>query len=133
MSILLYGCTTRTLTNRIEKKLDGNYTRMLRDVLNKSWREHPIKRQLYGHLPTISKTIQIRWVRHAGFCWRSNGELISYVLQWDPSHGPARVRRPARTYLQQLSTDSGISMEDQRGAMYDRYEWGGGEGQGNLC
>ena len=27
--ILLYGCTTWTLTRRLEKKLDGNYTRML--------------------------------------------------------------------------------------------------------
>ena len=29
VSILLYGCTTWTLTERLEKKLDGNYTRML--------------------------------------------------------------------------------------------------------
>ena len=29
VSILLYGCTTWTLTKRLEKKLDGNYTRML--------------------------------------------------------------------------------------------------------
>ena len=29
-SILLYGCTTWTLTKRMEKMLDGNYTRMLR-------------------------------------------------------------------------------------------------------
>ena len=35
-SILLYGCTTRTLTKQLEKKLDGNYTRMLRAILNKS-------------------------------------------------------------------------------------------------
>ena len=41
VSILLYGCTTWTLTKRLEKKLDGNYTRMLRVVLNKSWRQHP--------------------------------------------------------------------------------------------
>ena len=33
-SILLYGCTTWTLTQRLEKKLDGNYTRMLRAILN---------------------------------------------------------------------------------------------------
>ena len=26
MSILLYGCTTWTLTKRLEKKLNGNYT-----------------------------------------------------------------------------------------------------------
>ena len=28
VSILLYGCTTWTLTKRLKKKLDGNYTRM---------------------------------------------------------------------------------------------------------
>ena len=38
VSILLYGCSTWTLTKRKEKKLDGNYTRMLRAILNKSWR-----------------------------------------------------------------------------------------------
>ena len=41
LSILLYGCTTWTLTKRLKKKLDGNYTRMLRAILNKSWRQHP--------------------------------------------------------------------------------------------
>ena len=45
VSILLYGCITWTLTKRIEKKLDGNYTRMLRAVLYKSWRQHPTKQQ----------------------------------------------------------------------------------------
>ena len=49
-SILLYGCTTWTLTKRLEKKLDGNYTRMLRAILNKSWQQHPTRHQLYGHL-----------------------------------------------------------------------------------
>ena len=58
--ILLYGCTTWTLTKWMEKKLDGNYTRMLRAILNKSWRQHPTKHQLYGHLPPITKTIQVR-------------------------------------------------------------------------
>ena len=32
-SILLYGCTTWTLTKRLEKKLDGNYTSNLEQVL----------------------------------------------------------------------------------------------------
>ena len=53
VSILLYGCTTWTLTKRMEKKLDSNYTRMLRAILNKSWRQHPTKQQLYDHLPPI--------------------------------------------------------------------------------
>ena len=43
VSILLYGCTTWTLTKRLEKKLDGHFTRMLRALLIKSWRQHPNK------------------------------------------------------------------------------------------
>ena len=80
ISILLYGCTTWTLTKRLEKKIDGNYTRMLRAILNKSWRQHPTKHQLYGHLPPITKIIQVRRTRHAGHCWRSMDELIRDVL-----------------------------------------------------
>ena len=38
VSILLYGSTTWTLTKQPEK-LDGNYTRMLRVILNKSRRQ----------------------------------------------------------------------------------------------
>ena len=64
MSQLLYGCTMWTLTTCMEKKLDGNYTRMLRAVLNKSWRQHSAKQQLCVYLPPITKTIQIRWTRH---------------------------------------------------------------------
>ena len=79
-SILLYGCTTWTLTKRLEKKLAGNYTRMLRAILNKSWRQHPTRHQLYGHLPPITKTFQVRRTRHVGHCWRSRDELISDVL-----------------------------------------------------
>ena len=58
--MLLYGCTTWTLTKWLEKKLDGNYTRMLRAILSKSWRQHPTRQQLYGHLPPLMKTIQVR-------------------------------------------------------------------------
>ena len=99
VSILLYGCTTWTLTKRLEKKLDGNYTRMLRAILNKSWRQHPTKHQLYGHLPPITKTIQVRRTRHAGHRWRSRDELISDVLLWTPTYGQAKTGRPARTYI----------------------------------
>ena len=35
--ILLYGFTTWMLTKCMEKKLHGNFTRMLRAILNKSW------------------------------------------------------------------------------------------------
>ena len=123
VSILLYGCTTWTLTKRLEKKLDGNYTRMLRAILNKSWRQHPTRRQLYGHLPPITKTIQVRRARHAGHCWRSKNELVSDVLLWTPTYGQAKAGRPARTYIQQLCEDTGCNPEDLPGAMNDRVKW----------
>ena len=120
VSILLYGCTTWTLTKRMEKKLDGNYTRMLQPILNKSWRQHPKKQQLNGHLLPITKTIQVRRTRHVGHCWRSRDELISDILLWTLSHERANAKRPARTYIQQLCADTGCSLEDLPGAMDDR-------------
>ena len=122
VSILLYGCTSWTLTKRLEK-LDGNYTRMLRAILNKSWRQHPTKHQLYGHLPLISKTIQVRWTRNAGHCWRSRDELISDVLLWTPTYGQAKAGWPARTYIKQLREDMGCSPEDLPEAMNDGEKW----------
>ena len=55
VSVLLYGCTTWTLTKRLEKKLDGNYTRMLRAILNKSWRQYPTRRQLSKKLSKLDE------------------------------------------------------------------------------
>ena len=98
VSILLYGCTTWTLTKHMEKKVDSNYTRMLGAILNKFWGQHPTKQQLYAHFPPIMKTHQVRWTRHARHCWRSRDKLINGVLLWIPSHGWAKAGRPARTY-----------------------------------
>ena len=121
--LLLYGCTTWTLTKRLEKKLDGNYTIMLRAILNKSWRQHPTRHQLYGHLPPITKTIQIRRTRHAGHYSRSRDKLISDVLLWIPTYDQAKAGRPAQTYIQQLCDDTGCSPKDLPEAMNDREKW----------
>ena len=89
VSILLCRCTTWTLTKRLEKKLDGNYTRMLRAILNKSLRQHPTRYQLYGHLPPITKTIKVRRTRHAGHCWRSKEE---WCTPMEPHIWPSKSR-----------------------------------------
>ena len=107
----------------MKKKLDGNFTRMLRAILNKSWRQHHTKQPLYGHLQPIMKTIKVGWTRHARHCRRSKDELISNVLLWTFSHGQAKAGWPARTYIQQLCADMGCSPEDLPEAMDDREEW----------
>ena len=101
----------------------GNYTRMLRAIFNKSWRQHPTRHQLYDHLPPITKTIQVRRTRHAGHCLRSRDELISDVLLWTPTHGRAKAGRPSWTYIQQLCEDTGCCPEDILEAMNDREKW----------
>ena len=107
----------------LTKKLDSNYTRMLRAILNKSWQQHPTKHQLYGHLPSIMKTIQVRRNRHAWHCWRSRDKLISDVLLWTPTYGRAKAGWPAQTFIQQLCEDTECSSEDLPEAMNDREKW----------
>ena len=103
--------------------LDGNYTRMLWAILNKSWKQHPTKQQLYSHLPPIAKTIQVRQAKHVGHYWRSWDELISDVRQWTPSYWWAKAGRPSRTYIHQLCADTGCRLEDLSEAMDDRDGW----------
>ena len=122
VSILLYRCTTWALTKRMEKRLDGNYARM-RAILNKSWRQHPTKHQLYSHLPPITKNINVRQTRHAIHCWRSRDDLITDVLPWTPAQGRAKTGRPAWTYIQQLCEDTWCSPDDLPEAVNDREEW----------
>ena len=117
LSILMYGCTTWTLTKCIEKKnwrqlhknSASNIKQDLRAALYKAADVRP---------PTIvqkkKKTLKGRRTRHWGHCWRSRDEFLSEILLWTPSHG-----RPARTYIQQLCADTGCRQEDQPEAMDD--------------
>ena len=132
VSILLYRRTTWMLTKRLEKKLDGNYTRMLPAILNKSWGQHPTehqlydhpkKQQLYGYLPPITKTIQVRRTRHEGHCWSSRDGLISDILLWTLSHDRTKEGRPTWTYIQQLCDDTGWSPGDLPEAMNNSEGW----------
>ena len=111
------------LKNKIIRKSFSNEPVEKRILKNRgSWRQHPTRHQLYGHLPPITKTIQVRRARHAGHWWRSRDELISDVLLWTPTHGRAKAGRPARTYIQQLCEDTGCCPEDLPRAMNDREE-----------
>ena len=84
VSILLYGCTTWTLTitagEKARRQLHQNAVSNIERVLEVT----PHKQQLYGYLPPIMKTIQVRRTRLLGHCWRSRDELISDVLLWTP-------------------------------------------------
>ena len=113
--------SNKTAGEEARRQLHKNAASNLEQVLFE--RQHPTRHQLYGHLPPITKTIQVRRTRHAGHCWRSRDELISDVLLCTPTHGCAKAGRPARTYIQQLCEDTGCCPEDLPRAMNDREEW----------
>ena len=122
-SVLVYGSASWTLAKKCEKRIDGAYTRMLRVALNKSWRDHPTNKELYGNTPKISSTIRQQRMRFAGHCWRSKEELIAAVLLWNPKHGKRSEGRPRKTYIDQLLDDTGCRLEELPNAMEDRVGW----------
>ena len=74
--------SNKTLGEKARWEL-GNYKRMLHAILNKSWKQHPTKQQLYDHLPLILQTIQVRQIRHVEHYWISRNKLkltFSYGL-----------------------------------------------------
>ena len=83
----------------------------------------PHKAAAVRSLTTHHETINVRWTRYAGHCWRSKDELISDVLLWTPSHGRTKAGQPAWTYIQQLCADMGCSPEDPPEAMDDKEGW----------
>ena len=102
-----------------KKKLDCNYTRMSRAILNKSWKQCPTKQQMYDHLPSISKNIQLRRTSHAGHCSRIKDELLSDILLCTPTHRRDNVG----TQQKLICANTGRSLEDLPGEMNDGDGW----------
>ena len=107
----------------MEKKLDGNYTRVMQGIVSKSCRQHPTTQQLYSHLPLFKETIKARRIKHTRHLWISKDELISGILLWTPLYGRAKAGRPASNYIQPLCADKVYSLEDIPGVMDDRNGW----------
>ena len=94
--------------------------------LNKSYAASNIE-QVMEAAPHKAAAVQPPTTYHENYpswtnktCRRSRDELISDVLLWTPSRKRAKAGRPARTYIQQLCTDTGCKPEDLPEAMDDR-------------
>ncbi|KAI8519362.1 hypothetical protein Bbelb_026190 [Branchiostoma belcheri] len=118
--ILLYGAETWTLTTRLENKLDGTYTRLLRRAQNMSWKQHPTMATIYGKLPLVSHRLKQRRVRFAGHCFMASGEIISSLSLWRPS-GKSYSRK--LTYPRMISRYTGFDIDDLKSTMADRSLW----------
>ena len=102
----------------MEKKLDENYSRMLRETSpGGSTSQGSSCTAIYHPSRKLSKLDEPGMRDTAG---EYKDELINDVLLWTPSHGRAKAVRPTRTYIQQLCVDTGYSPEDLSEA---REEW----------
>jgi hypothetical protein len=122
-SVLLYGCEAWTVTPKLEKQLNGCYTRLLRTVHNVHWSKHMTNQELYSGQPKISDKIKKRRLRFAGHCYRSKHESVSKLVLWTPKHGRRKPGRPALTYIDILKRDTGLPPDDIKTAMQDRSVW----------
>ena len=118
--ILLYRSETQTLNTRQTRKLDGNYTNMLRRVQNIHWSEHRTLREIYSGIPSISNTLKRRRLCFAGHCYRAKGEVISDVLLWKR---PLPIRSRKLTYTDMLSRDTGMNVDELGKGNRDRGQW----------
>ena len=113
---MLIGLSTttvfRTIKNKNLRKCLQKKARILCAVLNKSWKQHPTKQQLYCHLPPILQTIQVFRARHIVNNWRSKDPLIREILQRTTTYRHTCVVRPAKTYIHEPCADIGYHLED---------------------
>ena len=125
VSVLLYGCETWTLNKKMNKSLDGCYTRMLRKVLNVSWTQHIPNTTLYGDIPPLSEVIRKRRLRFAGHCYRQHQEQsVAELVLWEPKHGQRGRGGQTKTFVDTLREDTGCtSTEEIANCMEDRTVW----------
>ena len=112
--MLLYGRTTWTLVKRFEKKFSQNYKRMLHaaccfeQILGAASHKTATVRPLTAH----HANHQIKQTAYARYFWKSKDEFISIILQWITPHGDTSIGWPTKTYIHQLSVDTGCCLKD---------------------
>ena len=91
-SILLYGSEPWSLNVAKRKRLDGEYTKMLRAIYNLSWMDHPTNASVYGSLPRISEVVRCRRLALAGHTARHNEPAGRYPDSQSLSHAFATYK-----------------------------------------
>ena len=89
---------------------------MLRAIKSKHCNLHLTNKELYTNIPKISDTTR----KQRGNCCRSNDELASDLLLWNPKHGMRSRSRPRKSYIDQLKEDTMLNIEELPTAMNDR-------------
>ena len=110
-SILFYGCETWSMTNTLNKLIDGAHSRLLRYAFNVHWSELISNASIFEKHSHASNIIRRRRLRFAGHCIRSTGlnnstlQPISQLIFWEKSGSFRRGGQQVKTYPQTLAYD----------------------------
>ncbi len=107
----------------MEKRLNGNFTRLLRKVLNVIWSDRMTNQQLYGQLPPITDIYRERHLRSLGHVWQREEQTLHSLLLWEPQHGKCSRGRPTTALINQICFDANLTREKLGRGMVDRDWW----------
>ena len=93
---------------------------MPRVVKSMIWQKRSTNQVLYAGIARISTTIRQRRLRFSGHCWRSENEVVSDLVLWEPKHGKRSVGGQARTFVDLLEADTGVPRDCLPAVMDDR-------------
>ena len=96
---------------------------MLRVVKNVTWPKRSTNEVVYAGLPRISTTIRERRRRFSGHCSRSQNEVVSDLVLWEPKHDKRSVRGQVHTFVDLLEADSAVPRDCLPAAIDDRVGW----------
>ena len=117
-SVLLYGCESCTLTSRLEKRLDGFYTRMIQCI--KQMNGRGIANTWSSKIDYQELSLRTRWLRLADHWLRHTELAVSQLVLWAPTHQWHCSRGRPQTIL---CRDSGLRWEELHTAMEDQRVW----------
>ena len=99
---------------------------MLCVVLNDSWKQHPTKQQLYGHLPPHLKNHSSEINKTCKALREKEGQTHKQHFSMDPYTWMCHFWPTSKNFhLHQLCADTRCNLKDQLEATYDKEEWRG--------
>ena len=83
-------------------------SKLLRMVLNVSWRDKISNKILYNGMTLITDVIASRRMRISGHCLRHNDEIAHNLILWEPKFGRSNRGRQQYSYIDKLKEDTDL-------------------------
>jgi hypothetical protein len=124
-SVLLYGCETWFVTDRITHKLQAFVNRCLRNILGMWWPRIITNQELWERTEQSDINVEIKrrkygWIGHT--LRKSQNEICHSALEWNPQGRRSRGR-PKTTWRRTVLAETERSFAELRDDAKHRHCW----------